>query len=140
VINPADAERLRAVARRGGRSFLRYLAGAAPLAFSPDDRAAVAAIQECAAAEDAARNALAERLDEWRVTPPLPGSYPSAFADYNFLAVRAVLPKLADELRGDVSGLEDDLKALHDPAARDAVAALLRLKQSHLDRLTGPPR
>lgn len=139
MTNPADAERLRAVVRREGRSFLRYLAGAAPLAFTPAEKAAVTAIEECAAAEAVAAARLSEQLDEWRIDPPPAAGFPSAFTDFNFLAVKAVLPKLAAEMRADLSALEDDLKALQTPPARDAVAPLLRAKQSHLARLTAAP-
>lgn len=127
-------ERLVEAYRRGRLSFLQYIRQATPYA-GPADRALLDSVRELAGAEAAALDALAGYLDDNRVTVPYLGAFPTAFTNYNFVAIRKLLPELiADETRG-LDALEHGLATLPPGAARMWVEKLAEVKRMHRDKL-----
>jgi len=133
-MTPADAARLREVYRRESRSLLRYVRGASPYT-SLADRGVRDALFRVADESAAALDALGDYLERVRVDLPPLGSYPVAFTDLNFVAVRSLLPRVAAEQRLDLTALEADAAATTDPAARAAVGALADLHRRHSKEL-----
>ncbi|MBY0513117.1 MAG: hypothetical protein K2P78_04300, partial [Gemmataceae bacterium] len=93
-------------------------------------------------ADDAAarRDDLAAVLDAHRITVPPPGAFPLQFTDLNFIAVRALVPKLRDDLRRELTALEADESAAADPAAAAALRALTDAHRKHLADLDAAAR
>jgi hypothetical protein len=120
--------------RRERLSFLQYVCQATPYA-GPADRAVLERVRELAGAEAAGLDALAGYLDQSRVTVPYLGAFPSAFTNYNFVAVRKLLPELAlDEARG-LAALERDATCLPAGEARTWLEKLAEAKRMHLTEL-----
>src|SRR5436305_11598980 len=89
--------------RRGRLSFLQYVRQATPYA-GPADRPLLERVRELADAEAAGLDGFAEYLDDARVAVPYVGAFPTAFTNYNFVAIRKLLPALiADEAAGLVA-------------------------------------
>jgi hypothetical protein len=127
-------DRLVSAYRRERLSFLQYVRQATPYA-GPADRPVLDRVTELANAEADGLDRFAEYLDESRVTVPYLGAFPTAFTNYNFIAVRKLLPELiVDEERG-LAALESDLVALPvgDPRAR--LEKLAEAKRMHLTEL-----
>lgn len=135
-MTPADATHLQDAYRREAVSLLRYAHGAAPYA-AGDDRMLRTELFRMGDQLDAALDTFAAFLDARRVPIPPPGAFPAAFTDFNCVAVRHLLPKVASDRARAVT----DLAALHpsitDPAAREAVIQLAGLAAQHRDELTG---
>lgn len=120
--------------RRESLSFLQYIRQATPYA-DTKDRNVLDRIREIAQAELAEIEKLVDYLDQIRVTLPHIGAFPSEFTNYNFVAVRKLLPLLiADESRG-VDALERDASSLSTGAARERVDKLTETKRMHLSEL-----
>src|SRR4051794_29443981 len=97
--------------RRGRPSFLQYGRQATPDA-GPAPRPPLGRVRELADAEAAGLDGFAEYLDEARVAVPYVGAFPTAFTNYNFVAIRTLVPGLvADEARG-LAALEKDAAEL----------------------------
>jgi len=120
--------------RRERLSFLQYVRQATPYA-GPADRTVLERVRELAGAEAAGLDGFAEYLDRSRVTVPFLGAFPSAFTNYNFVAVRKLLPELAaDEARG-LATLERDAAAVPPGDARTWLEKLAEAKRMHLMEL-----
>jgi hypothetical protein len=120
--------------RRERLSFLQYVRQATPYA-GPADRTVLERVRELAGAEAAGLDGFAEYLDRTRVTVPFLGAFPSAFTNYNFVAVRKLLPELAaDEARG-LATLERDAAAVPPGDARTWLEKLAEAKRMHLMEL-----
>jgi hypothetical protein len=128
-----DDRRLAEVLSREGRSLLQYVRAAEPWA-PPADRKLRDEVQRMADAEAEALDRLAADLQRRRV--PLPGAsaFPTAFTALNYVAVRALLPRLLAEQERDIRALEADQEALSENG-RGPVAELLGLKRAHLEEL-----
>jgi hypothetical protein len=134
-VSDCDAdERLVEAYRRERLSFLQYVRQAAPYA-GPADRPTLERVRELAGAEAAALDGFAEFLDAARVAVPYVGAFPSVFTNYNFVAVRKLLPELvADEARG-LAALERDAAVLPPGEARAWLERLIAAKRVHLTEL-----
>jgi hypothetical protein len=138
----ACEDRLVEAYRRGRLSFLQYVRQATPYA-GVADRSILARVRELADAEAADLSGFAEFLDAKRVRVPFVGAFPTTFTNYNFVAIRKLLPELiADEKRG-LSALEDDAAALDAGEARtwlEKLAEAKRVQLTELEKLseTGP--
>jgi hypothetical protein len=138
----ACEDRLVEAYRRERLSFLQYIRQATPYA-GPTDRPVSARVRELADAENAGLNGFAEFLDVKRVRVPFVGAFPTAFTNYNFVAIRKLLPELiADERRG-LAALEADTAALKAGEARTWLEKLAVAKRVHVTELeklgeTGP--
>jgi hypothetical protein len=127
-------ERLVEAYRRERLSFLQYVRQATPYA-GPADRPLAERVHALAGAEAAGLDEFAEYLDTARVSVPYVGAFPSAFTNYNFVAIRKLLPELvADEARG-LAALERDAAALPPGEARTWLEKLAGAKRLHLTEL-----
>src|SRR6478735_2737986 len=84
-------DRLLEAYRRERLSFMQYVRQATPYA-GPADRPLLERVRELAAAEAAGLDGFAEYLDDARVPVPFLGAFPTAFTNYNFVAIRKLLP------------------------------------------------
>jgi hypothetical protein len=110
------------------------VAEAYPWANSSEEKS-LRALRQIINEESRAVTELGQFLVRQRVPLPFLPSYPAHFTTINFLALDYVLPRLADYERQSIAGLERDLAALKDPAARAAVEKLLAVKRRHLPQL-----
>jgi hypothetical protein len=134
VIDAQTQATLQEVLRRESRSLLSYVADAYPWTTAAGGPA-LASLNRHIREELAAVNALGRFLVRHRIDLPLLGQYPVAFTTCNFIALSYLLPRLADEERRSIAHLEADLRAIHDPAAREPVDALLAVKKRNLSAM-----
>ena len=127
-------DRLVEAYRRERLSFLQYVRQATPYA-GLADRPVLSRVRELADAEAAGLAGFAEFLDATRVRVPFVGAFPTAFTNYNFVAIRKLLPELiADENRG-LAALEADVAALEAGEARTWLEKLAGAKRMHVTEL-----
>ena len=120
--------------RRERLSFLQYIRQATPYA-GPADRPVLDRVRELAGAEAAGLDGFAEYLDRNRVVIRFLGAFPTTFTNYNFIAVRKLLPELAaDEARG-LAALERDALASPTGESRTWLEKLAEAKRMHLTEL-----
>jgi hypothetical protein len=137
-VSPCDTnERLVEAYRRERLSFLQYVRQATPYA-GPADRPLLERVRELARSEAEGLDGLAEYLDQSRVSVRYLGAFPTSFTNYNFVAIRKLLPELiADEARG-LAALEGDAAALPAGEARtwlEKLAAAKRMRVTELEKL-----
>jgi hypothetical protein len=120
--------------RRELLSFLQYVRQAPPYAAAAD-RPKVVTLQQMADEERAALEALGEYLDRARVTMPHVGAFPTAFTNYNFVALRKILPILKDDQAKGLAQLERDAVGLPEGLDRGEVEKLIAVKRRHLTEL-----
>src|SRR5439155_12437488 len=89
-------------------SFLQYVNQASPYV-GEKDRPILARVRELAQAESDELDRLGEYLDRNHVTLPRVGAFPTAFTNYNFVAVRKVLPNLIDDESRGLQTFEKDM-------------------------------
>jgi len=127
-------EKLTDIYCRERLSFLQYVRQTSPYA-GPADRLVLERVQNLAGAEAAALDAFGEYLDRNRISLPHIGAFPTPFTNYNFVAVRKLLPRLVeDEARG-LSSLERDLATLPPGEERRSVEKLIESKRMHVTEL-----
>jgi hypothetical protein len=127
-------DRLLEAYRRERLSFMQYVRQATPYA-GPADRPLLERVRELAAAEAAGLDGFAEYLDDARVPVPFVGAFPTAFTNYNFVAIRKLLPELiADEARG-LAALDQDVGELPSGEWRTWLEKLAEAKRRHLTEL-----
>ena len=119
------------VYRREMLSFLQYVRQAPPYV-GPPDRPKVAKLQQMADEERATLETLGEYLDRARVTLPHTGAFPTAFTNYNFVALRKVLPILREDQAKGLAQLEQDAAGLPHGPDRVEVEKLGAVKRRHL--------
>jgi hypothetical protein len=119
--------------RRERLSFLQYVRQANPFA-GVQDRPLLERVQELANAEAAELDGLAEHLDRNRVTPPV-GAFPTPFTNYNFIAVRKLIPWLRDAQAQGLADLERDVASLPRGEDRSWLEKLAESKRLHLTEL-----
>jgi hypothetical protein len=130
----ATSDRLINAYRRERLSFLQYILQATPYA-SPADRPVLERLRALAGAEANSLDGFAEYLDNKRVVVPFLGAFPSAFTNFNFIAVRKLLPELAaDEARG-LAALERDAAASPPGESRMWLEKLADGKRIHVTEL-----
>jgi hypothetical protein len=135
VIDPTAAGRLQEVLRRESRSFLQYAAAAADPYLTGPDHDAFDTVRILAREEEGSLRGLAEFLHARRVPLPHLGAFPMTFANYNFLAMRFLLPKLVGYTRRELEQLETEGGAVGNGEARKAIEALTASKRQRLSRL-----
>jgi hypothetical protein len=134
VIEPNMRQTLTEIYRRERLSFLQYVRQVSAYA-GPADRPVLERIRELGAVEAAALDGLAEYLDRNYITIPHVGAFPSPFTNYNFVAIRKLLPLLVeDETRG-LAALEQDAAILPPGESRAWVEKLAQSKRMHLTEL-----
>ena len=134
MIETTTRETLTEVYCRERLSFLQYVRQASPYA-GPADKPLLERVRELGAAESAALDGLAEYLDRNHISLPHVGAFPSPFTNYNFVAVRKLLPRLVeDETRG-LASLERDAAVLPLGESRSWVEKLAESKRMHLTEL-----
>jgi hypothetical protein len=127
-------DRLVEAYRRERLSFLQYVRQATPYA-GPADRPLLGRVRELATAEANGLDGFAEYLDRSRVTVQYLGAFPTTFTNYNFVAIRKLLPEvIADETRG-LKALERDAAELPPGDARSWLERLAKSKRLHLTEL-----
>jgi hypothetical protein len=120
--------------RRERLSFLQYVRQTSPYA-SAADRPLLDRVRELGKAEAATLDGLAEFLDENRVPVPQVGAFPSPFTNYNFVAIRKLLPAIVeDEARG-LASMEQELSAMAPGHGRTWVEKLAESKRMHVTEL-----
>src|SRR5262245_5467895 len=133
MIDSATQTRLQELFRRENRSLLQY-AREASLWSSDRDRSVADRVQELAGVEFRALETLAEFLEAEHVPLPYLGAYPTRFTDFNFVAVRALLPRLIEDQRRRVTALEQDAASTR-AKAHEAVTKLLDVERNVLAEL-----
>jgi hypothetical protein len=134
VIEPTMRDTLTDIYRRERLSFLQYVRQAAAYA-GPADRPVLERVRELGAVEAAGLDGLAEYLDRNHVSIPHVGAFPTPFTNYNFVAVRKLLPHLVeDEARG-LAALERDVAVLPPGESRTWAEKLAESKRMHLTEL-----
>jgi hypothetical protein len=122
------------ILRRERLSFLQYVSQTSPYA-APADKPVLGRIREMARTETEGLDGLADYLERHHVTVSPPGAFPSVFTNYNFVAVRKLLPHLAqDEARG-LAELEREINVLPVGEARSYVEKLADSKRVHVTEL-----
>lgn len=125
---------LSTIYRRELLSFLQYVRQATPYVTRVDRPLAIR-LQQMADEERVALEGFAAYLDRARLTLQSVGAFPTVFTNYNFIAVRKLLPILrADQTRG-LALLDQDVLGLADGPDRAEVAKLAALKRLHLKGL-----
>jgi hypothetical protein len=120
--------------RRERLSFLQYIGQATPYA-DPADRPMRDRVLALAQAESAKLDEFGDYLEQHHVTLQRVGAFPTAFTNYNFVAVRKLVPDLvADERRG-LQALQHDAAVLPEGHFRNMVQELAAAKQTHLNEL-----
>jgi len=115
-------------------SFLQYVGQSVPYA-NPADRPIVERLYALARSEAAGLDGLADYLGANRMSVPHVGAFPSTFTNYNFIAVRKLLPHLvADEGRG-LADLERDANSLPLGKDRDWIEKLSSTKRMHVGEI-----
>jgi hypothetical protein len=134
VIEETMRETLTDIYRRERLSFLQYIRQTTPYA-GPADKAILDRVLELGNVEAATLDGFGEFLSRNRMTIPHVGAFPSPFTNYNFVAVRKLLPRLVeDEARG-LASLERDAYALPPGEVRSWVEKLAESKRMHLTEL-----
>jgi hypothetical protein len=137
VTEPDSTDPVVRAYRRGRLSFLQYVRQALPYA-GPADRPLLDRVLALADAEAADLDRLAERLDERRVVVSHLGAFPSVFTNYNFVAIRKLLPRLREDQARGLAELERDAAGLPPGHARtwlEELAEKTRMHQAELDKL-----
>jgi rubrerythrin len=134
VTGPDDKSVLVNAYRRERLSLLQYVAQAAPFA-APTDRTVLDRVRGLADAEAGTLDELSEYLDQNRVPLPPPGAFPTAFTNYNFVAVRKLVPKLVEDEAHGLAALERDAAVLPSGEARSWLERLAESKRMHLNEL-----
>ena len=134
MMDSAEMKRLQDILRRESRSLLQYVRESAPYAIGPD-RKLLAEVQRIAEEESIALDQFADFLTQNRVPLPYMGSFPMGFTDFNYVAIRYLLPKLVSEQRQDLAALEASASALNEATGRTAMSTLIELHRRHLKEL-----
>ncbi|HEX3151809.1 MAG TPA: hypothetical protein VHR66_27300 [Gemmataceae bacterium] len=121
--------------RRERLSFTQYILQATPYA-GPADRSMLERVQAIAGAEAKSLDGFADYLADNRVIVPFLGAFPSVFTNYNFIAVRRLLPQLATDQARGLAALERDALASPPGDARTWLERLANDKRMHMAELT----
>lgn len=127
-------DRLVETYRRERLSFLQYVRQATPYA-GRADRPLLDRVWELARAEAEALGGFAEYLDRSRVSVAFVGAFPTVFTNYNFIAVRKLLPELIADGRRSLAALERDMAEMPVGEARSWLVKLADAKRAHLTEL-----
>ena len=120
--------------RREMLSFLQYVSQSSPYA-GVADRPALERVRALACTEATELERFADYLEQNHITLPRAGAFPISFTNYNFVAVRKLLPGLlTDEAKG-LKALEHDAAATPSGAERDWIEKLAAAKRMHLNEL-----
>jgi hypothetical protein len=130
-----DAERLQDVLHRESLSFLQYAAQSADPFATGGDRDTLRAIRDLAGEEDTALHGLADALHAARIPVPYLGAFPSSFANYNFIAVPALLRVLIDLTRRELAALTGVRDASPEGPTHTQITKLVDGKANRLRRL-----
>ena len=127
-------EALTNVYRREMLSFLQYVRHAPPYT-APTERPLATRLVEMADSERNSIGGFVDFLDRSRITVPHVGGFPTVFTNYNFIAMRKMLPLLVTDQSTGLAALERDANNLPPGPARTEVEKLLALKKMHLTEL-----
>jgi len=133
-MEPAQAALLQDVLRRESRSLLQYVSESYPWT-KAEGHAACAAVTAIAQTETAAITRLGRWLAKQRVPTTFPGAYPTHFTTTNFVALRYLLPRLADDQRQRIAAVEKVRTSLPAGEAREQLEMLLAVMKDHLKQL-----
>lgn len=122
------------IIRREGRSFLQYIGDTFPWV-GREDRAAFMQLQRLIAEQQQGIGDLMRFLNRRRADVPYLGSYPQSFTTWNFVSVKALMPRLVDDVRRDIDALAQDMARISDPEALTLVEGYLTRKRKHLQVL-----
>jgi hypothetical protein len=134
VIDRQTQSLLQAILGREMRTLLLYTGDSYPWA-PTEEESVLARLRQLVVTERASVISLGRYLVRRHVEPASPGSYPSAFTSWNFIAVDALLPHLLRAQEDDVALLAKDLPAVTDAEAKVEVEKLLKTKKSTLESL-----
>ena len=127
-------DRLVEAYRRERLSFLQYVRQATPYA-GPADRQLLERVRALADAEAAELDGFGEFLDAERASVPYLGAFPSTFTNYNFVAIRKLVPRLIEDQRLGLEALQADIAALPAGSAQTRLEKLAEAKRMHLTEL-----
>lgn len=129
-----DHELLVDVLRRESRSFLQYVRESYPWA-SVSESALRDQILALADREAEILARIARLLQSRRVPLPIFGTFPTSYTSSNFLAARALIPRLLEDGRRLLAELDRDLEFVADEPGRQLLEALQQRKREHLQIL-----
>lgn len=122
------------IVRREGRSFLQYVGDTFPWV-ADEDRTAFAQLQQVITEQRQGIGELIRFLTRRRAEAPYLGSYPEGFTTWNFVSVKALVPRLVADVRRGIDALAADLARISDPEALTLVEGYLTRKRKHLQAL-----
>src|SRR5262249_34976868 len=120
--------------RRERLSFLQYVAQATPYA-GPADQSMRDRILELARAVAGNLDELADYLEGKHITLTRVGAFPTEFTNYNFVAIRKLVPELVADERSGLQALQHDAAKLPEGDERALIEKLATAKQTHLNEL-----
>ncbi len=129
-----DQQVLIDVLRRESRSFLHYVRESYPWA-SVREAALREQILTLADREVEVLARIARFLQSHRVPLPILGTFPTGFTTANFLAARALVPRLLDESRRLLADLNRDLEFVTDDEVRQLLETLRQQKRDIVQTL-----
>lgn len=131
MIDPASVAVLQELLRREGRSLLHYVSESFPWT-RPEEKAAVARLQEMVKEEADGAARIARFLSQNHVVPAGPlGPYPMAFTNINYISLDHLMPMLKEHQHTRIAELEADLKKVANPECRQQLQAYIDLKRRH---------
>lgn len=131
MIDPQSEAALVGAYHRERLSLLQYVRQALPYA-GRADRPVLDRVLAMSRAEAEILDRLTEYLDDQRVRIPPPGAFPSPFTNYNFMAVRKILPRLIEDEAGGLAALEKAASTMPSGEPRTWVERLAEAKRQHL--------
>ncbi len=126
------------IVRREGRSFLQYIGDTFPWV-GGEDRAAFVQLQQLITEQQQGIGDLMRLLGRRRANLPYLASYPQSFTTWNFVSVKALVPRLVDDVRRSIDALTQDTARISDPEALTLVESYLTMKRKHLQTLEAMP-
>lgn len=122
------------IVRRESRSLLQYVREAFPWT-SPEERAALAEIEQMIDEELRGATMLMRLLQRRHLVPPYLGPYPMEFTNINYVSLEHFVPLLIGQQRQAIADLERDVACIMDEEARTLVHKVLDKKRRHLEAL-----
>jgi rubrerythrin len=134
VIDAHTYALLQDIIHRESRSLLQYVSDSYPW-ITPEERIALATIQEIIEEERQGAGDLIRLLQRRKLPPSYLGSYPTSFTNFSFVSLDHMLPLLGANERQGIDQLQQDIQSVSDAEARELLQKTLDKKRRHLEVL-----
>ena len=119
---------------RESRSFLQYVDQASPYAGTAD-RPVLDRVRQLARTEASELSQFADYLESNHIPLLGAGAFPMSFTNYNFVAVRKLLPELVRDESNGIRALERDAASMPSGQEREWIERLAAAKRIHVGEL-----